>query len=91
MGLCKYRDVFGAPGTGAHSKRFMGIAVVDTVLTFILIYFVKQISGATWLRSAVGTFAFAEACHIAFCVDTPVAKFLKSLLPLDRRGEPING
>jgi len=26
---CPYKNLFGAEGTGAHSYRFMGLAVVD--------------------------------------------------------------
>ena len=35
MSGCPYRYLFGKPGEGPHSYRFMGLAVVDTVLTFL--------------------------------------------------------
>jgi uncharacterized protein YjbI with pentapeptide repeats len=35
MNLCRYRNVFGAPGEGVHSYRFLNIAVIDVVFTFV--------------------------------------------------------
>jgi hypothetical protein len=32
----KYKDIIGKPGEGAHSYRFLGFAVVDTVTVIIV-------------------------------------------------------
>ena len=42
MSLCKYKDIFGKPNEGPHSYRFLNIAIVDTVLTIILGYFISK-------------------------------------------------
>ena len=33
--LCKYKDIFGKPNTGAHKYRFFNIAIVDVAVTII--------------------------------------------------------
>jgi hypothetical protein len=34
--LHKYKDIIGKPGEGAHSYRFLGFTVVDTVTVIIV-------------------------------------------------------
>jgi hypothetical protein len=75
MSLCKYANLFGAPGTGAHSLRIANTAVVDVVATALLAYVTqlalqragKQVNYwvilLTWI--VVG-----EALHYIFCVPT---------------------
>ena len=41
MSLCKYKDIFGKVGEGAHSVRFFNFAVVDTLLTLVLAYIIN--------------------------------------------------
>jgi hypothetical protein len=36
MTLCKYKDIFGKPGTGVHAHRVFGLASVDVALTVLL-------------------------------------------------------
>lgn len=71
MGTCPYANIFGAPGTGPHAYRFMGIAVVDTALTVLAAWlaykWVGVLSFVAWL------FAFlllAEVSHYAFGTQT---------------------
>ena len=33
MPLSKFKHIFGKPGKGAHSVRFLGTALIDYVLT----------------------------------------------------------
>ena len=71
MGKCPYANIFQAPGTGPHAYRFMGFAVVDTVLTVLeawLAYkWVGVFSFVVWL---VGFLVLAEVSHYAFGVQT---------------------
>jgi hypothetical protein len=83
MGLCAYKNVFGAPREGVHAHRTFGLATVDLIMTVIggmLLNYL--ILGATvygyvvaplmlWL---VGTFL-----HTVFCVDTPITRKLKRM------------
>jgi len=78
MSLCKYRDIFGKVGEGAHSVRFFNFAVVDTFLTFVLAYIINY-----YLKSNVYLIFFilmllSIAIHRAFCVETTLTKMFFS-------------
>ena len=42
--LCKYKDALGKPNQGIHQYRFLGVAIVDVIMTiiaaFIISYFI---------------------------------------------------
>jgi hypothetical protein len=74
--LSKYKDLFGASGTGVHSYRFMGIAAVDTIVTILIAI------GITWLfkvpldLSIIGMLIFSLIIHMVFGVETGALKYL---------------
>ena len=39
MSSCSYANAFGAPSTGVHSIRFLGIAIVDVLITLVVAAF----------------------------------------------------
>ncbi len=45
-GLCKYKNIFGAPNTGVHSYRIFNIAIVDALAVFIIAIVITMI----WYR-----------------------------------------
>jgi len=68
--LCKYRDIFGEVNTGAHSYRFLGIAIVDLGLTILGAYFIaKEFKWAFW-KTFIGLMIIAVVLHRLFCVNT---------------------
>lgn len=83
-GLCAYKDLFGAPGTGLHSYRIMNIAVVDVISTLILAFVVHQFILKAWLDIhwisiwwvIAGCFILGIIAHRLFCVRTTVDKLL---------------
>ena len=42
--LSKYKDIFGAPNTGAHSYRLFDIAIIDLVLSLFVAYVITLIT-----------------------------------------------
>jgi hypothetical protein len=74
--LCKYKNMFGEPGTGAHSYRFFNIAVVDVILTVLAAYFFSWLTKYSFFYSLVTFFILGIIAHRAFCVRTTVDKFL---------------
>lgn len=66
LGLCRYKDIFGRPGEGAHAYRIFDIAVVD----------VARIFGVAFWKSLVGLFLVGILSHRAFCVRTTVDKLV---------------
>ena len=87
MSLCKYKDIFGAPGTGAHSYRIFDLAVVDVlsvaVVAFIIALIISRIkkydlnkSLMIFFLSLFVLYLLGIVMHRLFCVRTTVDKFL---------------
>jgi len=77
-GLCQYKNVFGTLGKGVHSYRFLGVAIVDVVLTILgglLIAWLTEWS--IWYILGV-LFVLGILLHRLFCVRTTVDKLLFS-------------
>jgi hypothetical protein len=74
MGLCKYRDIFGKVGSGVHSIRFFNIAVVDTLLTFVLAYVINSYLKSNLLVIFFLLIVASILIHKAFCVETTLTK-----------------
>ena len=74
MGLCKYRDIFGKVGTGAHSLRLFNIAVVDTLLTLLLAYVISSYLKSNLLLIFFLLMVASILIHRAFCVETTLTK-----------------
>ena len=85
-GRCKYRDALGKVGEGAHSYRFLDIAIVDVVLTLLLALVTQLFLRAMfkienvplWLIFLVWLIV-AEILHYIFCVETTFIKFMRRL------------
>ena len=42
MSFCKYANILGAPNQGIHKYRFMGVAIVDVIMTIALGLFIAH-------------------------------------------------
>jgi hypothetical protein len=78
MSLCKYKDIFGKVGTGAHSIRIFNIAVVDTVLTFLLAYVINRYLKSNLLVVFILLMLASVLIHKLFCVETTLTKLFFS-------------
>lgn len=74
--LCKYRDALGVPGQGVHAYRFMGVAIVDVVLTVIAAAVIAVVTGWPFIYVLTGLFVVGIIMHRLFCVRTTVDKLL---------------
>ena len=72
----RYKDIFGKPGTGVHSIRFINVAVVDYILTIVLAFFITYTTHFPIELSSIFCFILAIICHILFGVSTTTTKFL---------------
>ena len=73
---CAYKDLFGAPGTGAHAVRFAGVAIVDVILTVLVgLLLAWAMDWPTWYVIAA-LFVLGILAHRLFCVRTTVDKIL---------------
>ena len=67
---CPYANIFGAPGTGAHSIRFMGFAAADTTLTIMLAIYTSWEFGGNVLLHFLFWLVVGELFHYAFGTQT---------------------
>lgn len=78
--LCKYANIFGAPGTGAHRFRIFNIAIVDVVLTIIVAYVIHYFFLTKYIKHFWATlllaFILGIIAHRLFCVRTTIDKLL---------------
>lgn len=76
MNLCKYKNIFGAPNTGAHSIRIFDIAVVDVAATIVLAWIIHYIFKYDVYIVLAVLFLLGILAHHLFCVRTTVDKWL---------------
>ena len=76
MGLCKYRNLLGKPGKGAHSIRLFNIAIVDVLLTVLAAFLLAKLLNVSFILTLILLFVLAILVHWIFCVKTTVNKFL---------------
>jgi hypothetical protein len=75
MIFCKYANIFGKPGEGAHSYRILNIAAVDAILTiFLAVYANKHINNI--YISLFAMFVLSIFFHFLFGVKTTVTKYM---------------
>ena len=70
MSSCPYRYLFGKPGEGAHASRFLGLSIVDTVLTFLGALLITLGTGYPILWTFIAFFVLGEILHYAFGTQT---------------------
>ena len=71
--FCKFKDMFGKPNEGLHKYRFLGIAIIDFVLTIIIALLLTWLFGWRWQKFIfifIALMVLAILLHKLFCVDT---------------------
>jgi len=68
--------MFGVPGQGVHSYRFLDTAIVDYVLTIALAAVVTKFTGMPFVLSTILMFVLGIVLHAVFCVSTNTTKYL---------------
>jgi hypothetical protein len=76
MSLCKYKNIFGPPNEGAHSYRFLDVAVVDVTMTIILAFIISYLFHLSFLYTSLFLFILGIITHRLFCVRTTIDKLL---------------
>ena len=76
MNLCKYKNMFGAPNTGAHKYRFLNIAIVDVLATVIVAYILSWIFKTNFFYTLITFFIIGIFAHRLFCVRTTIDKVI---------------
>jgi hypothetical protein len=76
MNLCQYKNIFGKVGEGVHSIRFMGLAIVDVILTILGSYIISLIVHWNFWITLFVIFILGIVLHRIFCVRTTIDKIL---------------
>lgn len=80
--LCRYKNVFGVPGRGAHAWRVAGVAAVDLGLTVAAAAAWSRWRGHSFWATLAVLLVLGVGVHRLFCVDTALNVAL--LGPVDR-------
>lgn len=74
---CRYSEIFGKVGEGAHAYRVFDVAIVDVIFTIIGAYIIHfSLPQYKFIHILVVLFASGIALHRFFCVRTTVDKAL---------------
>ena len=72
--LCQYRHIFGKEKEGIHSYRFMDIAIVDVLLTFIGALVIAYWFKLNIILVFIVLIILGTLIHYIFCVETTITK-----------------
>jgi hypothetical protein len=78
---CPYSALFGAPRTGAHSVRFAGLAVADTVVTIVAAFGVVWALNISFWTALLALVVFGEVLHYIFGTQTALLTALGIKVP----------
>jgi hypothetical protein len=67
---CPYKFLLGIPGKGFHSKRFMGLALYDTLGTFIIAVVIAFVFKFSVWKTVLFLFVLGELLHYLFGTQT---------------------
>ena len=71
--LCKYKNILGEPGKGAHKYRIFNIAIVDVLLTIIIAFIINLLFPTyKFIYILVLLFITGIILHRIFCVKTTI-------------------
>lgn len=76
MSLCKYKNALGEPNKGIHSYRFMGVAIMDVIMTILAAYLISIFFKYNFIYTTIVLFILGIILHRLFCVRTTVDKLL---------------
>jgi hypothetical protein len=76
MSLCKYKNALGIPNKGIHSYRFMGVAIMDVIMTILAAYLISIFFKYNFIYTTLVLFILGIILHRLFCVRTTVDKLL---------------
>jgi len=71
-----YATALGEPGKGIHAKRFLGIALNDTLMTLAGAIILSFIFNTHILYTFTGFFILGEVLHYLFGVNTAFLKMI---------------
>lgn len=80
FGLERFASSLGAPETGVHAPRFLGLAAVDLIFAFLLAVALAPFVPGGLLGAAAGVALLGVAAHEVFGVPTALNRRLRGVL-----------
>lgn len=74
--LCKFKDALGKPGEGVHSYRFLGVAIIDVILSVVLAIIISYTFSTSIPVSLITVLVLGVLSHRIFCVRTTIDKLI---------------
>jgi hypothetical protein len=71
-----FKDIFGAPGTGVHQYKFMGVALVDFAMSILFAMFITWKFKVPLDLSIISVLLLGILFHILFGVETGALKYM---------------
>jgi fatty-acid desaturase len=72
----KYKNIFGKEGEGAHSIRFLNLAIVDVIFTIIGALLISYFIKVNIFIIFIILMLIAIILHRLFCVNTTINKMI---------------
>ena len=72
----KFSEIFGRPNEGAHSYRFMNLAIVDVLGTIIGAFVIAKVFNLNFFLTLLILFILGIILHRLFCVNTTINKLI---------------
>ena len=76
MNLCKYKNLFGEPGTGIHRFRIFNIGVIDVLSVLLAAFIISKLFNLSLKWTTISLFIIGICVHRLLCVRTTVDKLL---------------
>lgn len=74
--FCKYKDLFGKPRECLRKYRIFDIAVMDVLVTMIIVYLLCLVTKLPYWYTLLFSFILGIFIHRLFCVRTGVDKII---------------
>lgn len=74
--FCQYKNSLGIPHQGIHSHRFMGLAILDVIGTFVGGLLIAYLFKLSYFWTCISLFVLGIFLHRLFCVRTTIDKIL---------------
>ena len=75
---CQYKYIFGVPGKGVHSYRFLDTAIIDYIVSIMIAMLITKATKIPLVLTTIGVLVLGIILHFAFCMKTGTEMWLTS-------------
>ena len=80
LDLSKYKNIFGAPGTGVHQYKFKGTAIVDYVLTIAGAFIITYYTDIPLVITTIGLLLLGIILHYLFGIRSQAIQYMSKFI-----------